>query len=239
MKLVNAIWEKRNLNLDTIEITISDADRIDDINEILRKTYHQFAVLKLPTNRSDLIYPIQLIGFKFNEIIYNCRYRNLQKPELSSVEQKFLNNLSYSVIQPNEFEQLFSEINKEIFKTDRISLSPHFGTRIASKRYIGLVNDELERGSIVYILRYKNLPVGFFLFNSNTNYSVSNLAGIYSEFQGKGFGYYLNYFQIIHSSKLILKEHRTSFSSNNFGADRIHKKLGFEVYESYNVFSKH
>lgn len=238
MEVVNAVWEKRNLNLDTIEITINDKDTLNDLNDKLRETYHQFAVLKLPSNRSDLIYPVQSIDFRFNEIIYNCRYRNDLTPELSSVEKRFLNYLSYSIIEPNEFEQLYSEINKEIFKTDRISISPHFGPKMASKRYIGLINDELTKGSTVYILKYKNSPVGFFLFNSKNYYSISNLAGIYSDFQGKGFGYYLNYFQILCSSKLKLKEHRTSFSSNNVGADRIHKKLGFEVYESFSIFSK-
>ena len=104
---------------------------------------------------------------------------------------------------------------------------------------MGLIIDEINLGATVYSVKFRSNNVGFFLLRKRGNIGYANLAGIYRDFQNKGFGVFLNYFEILESSKRGLDELYTAFSSNNLGAQGIHQRLGFEIIKYVSVFTKH
>ena len=122
--------------------------------------------------------------------------------------------------------------------TDRISVDTSFDNESSCKRYQGLVEDELKNDAQLFKVNFRENFIGFFLIKNEEMYSISNLAGIFKEYQKLGFGICLNYF-IIKESQInnrgVLK---TAFSSNNTGASNIHKTLGFDVYKTLTIFTK-
>jgi hypothetical protein len=240
MKIVEAIWEIRNLGKKTIEIELELSDSIECIRKYITEHHYDYYVIKLPVNRFDLIHPIQNLGFKYSEILNYCSINIKALPKLSDLESRILQKLTYRLMNfDDEKDNLFSKINEKIFISDRIAIDPVFGLDCSSKRYIGLINDDVNNGSKLFELFYNQVPVGFFILNIKDDISYSNLAGIYKNYQNKGFGLYLNYFQLLESSKNEVNYLRTAFSSNNIGALSIHKRLGFNIYKTVSIFTKH
>ena len=50
MKVIDAVWEKRNLKVDTVEVEIELDDSLDGITEVLEtvERKYQYIVVKVP-----------------------------------------------------------------------------------------------------------------------------------------------------------------------------------------------
>jgi hypothetical protein len=239
MIVVDAHWEIRNLGKKTVEIEIEKDDLLDDIINFFNNNLYEYCVVKLPPSRIDLIFPIQSLGFKFAEILNSAKITTMVLPSLSKIEIRILNDLSYAPMTKSEIDEMFFMLGENLFETDRIAIDPLFGIKKSNNRYVGLITDEINQGAIVYSVKFRLNNVGFFLIREKGNVSYSSLAGIYKDFQNKGFGTFLIYFEILESSKRGLKELNTAFSSNNLGAQGIHQRLGFEIKKSVSIFTKH
>lgn len=238
MKIVNAEWEKRNLDKNTLEIEIGKDDRFDDIVKILDNDEIDYFVIKLPTYRFDLICPIQDLGFRFIEILNFSKINTIKKPSLNNIQKRFLTQITYSDMSSKQKLILEKNIKKNLFDSDRISIDPSFCDGISAKRYMGLIEDEQKNGAKLFSLNYKKVGVGFFIIKNQETYSISNLAGIYKDFQKLGLGFFLNYLIIEECRKRGKKTLKTAYSSNNYGAFNIHKSLGFEEYKRLTIFTK-
>jgi hypothetical protein len=239
MIIVDAYWEIRNLGKKTIEIEIEKEDSFVDIQYFFSNNFFEYGVVKIPPSRVDLIFPIQNFGFKFAEILSFAKIKIEVLPPLGKIENRILKDLTYVNMSKSEIDELFFMLSMNLFETDRIAIDPLFGPKISNHRYKGLITDEINKGATLYSVKFKLNNIGFFLIRENGNKSYSNLAGIYRGFQNKGFGVFLNYFEIIESSKRGLKELHTSYSSNNIGAQGVHQRLGFEITKSVSIFTKH
>jgi hypothetical protein len=56
MKIVNAIWERRNLGVRCIEVTLEATDAVPDVKSTLAGLDTQYLVIKVPAGRSDLMF---------------------------------------------------------------------------------------------------------------------------------------------------------------------------------------
>lgn len=239
MIVVDAYWEIRNLGKKTVEIEVEKNDSLEDLVNYFSNNLYEYSVLKLPSSRKDLIFPIQSLGFKFAEILNYAKVGTKGLPSLSKIENRILNDLIYSPMTKSEHDELFFRLSENLFETDRIAIDPLFGTKKSNYRYRGLITDEINNGATLYSVKFKLNNIGFFLIRERGDASYSNLAGIYKDFQNKGFGIFLNFFEILESSKRGLKELNTAFSSNNLGAQGIHQRLGFDIIKSVSIFTKH
>lgn len=239
MIVVDAYWEIRNLDKKTVEIEVEKDDSLVDLVNFFSNNSYEYCVVKLPSSRKDLIFPIQSLGFKFVEILSYAKVTTKCLPSLSKIENRFLNDLIYSPMTDSEIDELFIRLSENLFETDRIAIDPLLGIKKSNHRYKGLIKDEINKGAILYSVKFKLNNIGFFIIREKGNISYSNLAGIYKDFQNKGFGVFLNFFEILESSKRGLKELNTAFSSNNLGAQGIHQRLGFEIIKSVSIFIKH
>jgi hypothetical protein len=239
MIVVDAYWEIRNLGKKTVEIEVEKDDKLDDLLNFFSNNLYEYCVVKLSPSRKDMIFPIQSLGFRFAEILSYAKITTKGLPSLSKIENRILNDLTYAPMTNSEIDELFFRLSENLFETDRIAIDPLFGIKKSNYRYMGLITDEINKGAILYSVKFKFNNIGFFLFREKGDISCSNLAGIYREFQNKGFGIFLNFFEILESSKRGLKELNTAFSSNNLGAQGIHQRLGFEIIKSVSIFTKH
>ena len=239
MKTVKAHWEKRNINKNCLEITVEEKDINEDVLKKLKPLKADYKVIKIPTNNVSLLFALQKEGFFFIELVTTCLYSG-ELPKLNEIQKKILSNLKYKKMLPLDIKYLDNELDKNLFLTDRVSLDPEFSKSIGNKRYKEWIKDEIKKNSILYKLIYKKNDCGFFMIKKidKKNFSAP-LGGIYQKYQNSGFGFFLNYFEIMEAQKLGGVNTLTAFSSNNLGASSIHYSLGYKIHDQKYILVKH
>lgn len=237
MKITDAFWEKRNLGVCSKEITIEHGDKVADVLT-LENLDSEYQILKLPVEMASFILPIQSIGFKYIEIQYVCNH-NLQTPHLQSQIERMSNYFAAEIANGKDLKLVEDYISMGMFETDRVALDPRFGHKFASKRYIGWINQVLNSGGSIYVLKYKSHAVGFFGIKENDGVCDAFIGGVFPDWNKSGFGIMLNYFEILTARKLGYSELKTSFSSNNPPVYYINRILGYDIRPVCNVFIKH
>jgi hypothetical protein len=239
MKIVKAHWEKRNINKNCLEITVEENDTHEHVLKKLKLLKADYKVIKIPTNNVDLLFALQKKGFLFIELDTTCLYSG-ELPKLNKIKKKLLSNLKYKKMLQPDIKYLEKELDKNLFLTDRVSLDSKFSKTIGNKRYKGWIKDEIKKNSKLYKLIYKKNDCGFFILKriDKKNF-YAPLGGIYQKYQNAGFGFFLNYFEIMEVQKLGGVNTLTAFSSNNSGATSIHYSLGYKIYDQKYVLVKH
>ena len=239
MKIINAVWEKRNIGLETIEIVVSESDSWNELKEVIVKEPYQYLVIKVPPSRTDLMFKASSLGLVFVELLTRAHFSG-HPPALSSLEKRVINSLAWGEMTASNKERLFEEISLGLFKTDRVAVDPSLGIKQSSMRFLGWLNDELISGSDLYEITKGKELIGFFLIRkSGYESSEAILAGLCEKYQKSGLGFILNHLEIEASNRMGLTSVYSTFSSNNRGALAIHMSMGYRVDSQYYVYVKH
>lgn len=237
VKIINATWEKRNLGLSCQEVTISQDSTISQVSDLI-KLDAEYQVVKSPIERPELIFFLQEIGFSFVEILYESSH-SLFDPVLDSITNRYLPHLTCDQVDVKNIKSVIDNISIGMFQTDRVAIDPLFGVGYSCNRYKGWVNDEVNSGSEVFQLAYKNQAVGFFLLSGSSGVCLAKLGGIYQHSDLPGAGVLLNLHEIKIARDKGFSELKGWFSSNNLPVHRINQILGYKTRPIYNVFIRH
>ncbi len=240
MNVVDAAWEKRNIGVSCLEIDLLASDSISDLEEYLIDKDVDYVVLKCPVNCSDFIWNLPRAGFTFieSQIILELSKDNYRGPSFIKITER--NTDMKRLFDKAEILRAIEKIPHDVFDTDRISLDPHFSKELAGMRYKNWVLDLMDKGDHFLELSVKGVPAGFFIARKSEGpIGYAGLAGMYSQFKGKGFGISLinkgmNYILQAGHQKII-----TGVSSNNKNILKVHNILGFEVCDIKYVYVKH
>lgn len=188
MKITNAVWEKRNLRVDAVEITVEQGDTAEQLTKILNEQTAVYCTVKLPSFLPEMIPIIHKSGYQYIEdMIHFIHYLN--EKQRSPLEQRMHNAVSTDKMNDNDFQLLFDKIREGMFNSDRIYLDPAFTHEAAQNRYINWISDERTRGTDFYKYIYKNSMIGFFALREGDNgHYTSFLGGIFPEYQRGGLG---------------------------------------------------
>jgi hypothetical protein len=238
MKIIDAVWEKRNIGLDTREIEVSEDDSWVDLKDAIKKIDCEYLVVKIPCSRTDLTFKLNELDLVFVELLTKAHFAGPQ-PELTGIQRRVISSLTWGKITPENKETLFKEISLGMFKTDRVAIDPLIGIDRSSKRYLGWITDELNSGALMYEITKGIELVGFFLIRKEENSSNAILAGLLDKYQKSGFGFVLNHLQIEMSNKMGCKCIYSTFSSNNRGATAVHMSMGYTVDQQHYVYVNH
>ena len=164
IKVVNALWEKRNLGLKVNEITLEkqDFDSLDSIKLI--EDNSDYVVIKFSTDLNKLIFEVQDLGYTFVELLNTTSKKTSSLPPLHGLKQRFFQNLNIKEIDKNSLSLVFDNFENDLFQTDRISVDPFFKLDQTGIRYVGLINDVLENEGVLSGLYLKNELVGFYTY---------------------------------------------------------------------------
>lgn len=239
MKVIDAFWEKRNLEVDTIEVSIEVNDSKEEVREALSQIKAEYIVIKVPSTRADLMFLLNSMGYTFIEGSIHLTH-NLKRMELLGIQKRLVDQVSYEEMNGEDIQQLYSEIRKGIFTTDRIYLDQHFTKEQAYNRYINWINDEIVKGTEVYKLQYKGEAFGFFTFKDIGNdVFYPFLAGVYMDYRNTGLGIAFNYKPLCEAVNRKGKLISTYISTNNINAIRMHSIMGYQFDEVSYVCIKH
>lgn len=239
MNIVQAVWEKRNLNVDCCEITVASDDSVEEMAAGVSQHETEYTVLRLPTNRMDLLTNAQDMGYRFIETATQC-YHTGQAFNLNPIQQRIVDRITWRPMDNAGLAKMHAEIRKGMFSTDRVSIDPKFSFELSNERYIFWISDEVARGGRIYEVNYKDRSVGFFtLRRKDEEVEIAFLSGVYEEFRTSGFGFCCHYCEVTEGVQPGASRVETIYSSNNRGAAAVHLSMGHVLMNQHHILIKH
>lgn len=237
MKIIDAQWEKRNLGVETKELVCEETDELESVIKSIDRLCAAYMVIKIPGNRSDLTSGVQKKGFLYMEDLINVVH-DLHEVKRHPLHQRLYDATSYRAMEKGDVDQLFEEIAKGMFNSDRVSNDQFFGKEKAAQRYINWTRDLLSKGAFPYVILYKEQPAGFIILQAKDNTSyISVLGGGYENFRRSGLGVIQKEQEIV--KKLGGKRVETYVSSNNPAQLKALVLNGYIPQNIEHVFVKH
>lgn len=240
MKIIDAIWEKRNLGVTCYELCIDVNDSLEEvILEYEKLVEKQYMVVKVPSSRYDVTCFFQDRGYSFIEAAITLKH-DLKNITIPNRLLRICQKCSWQMMDTDDLEQLSNEVKNNIFKTDRIYIDSQFTKQQAAIRYDFWIKDLVSQGHIPYKVCYAGEVVGFFL-NKEIKKNVYDglLAATYSDFEGSGMGYCVQYAGIQFALERGAKEYIGHISGNNPAVMRVLQSIGFSIKDIEYVFIKH
>ena len=239
MKIVNAVWEMRNLGVICTEVTIEPRDSDEGVLAQLSDLPSGYQVIKVPVARVDMMNSLQRANFAYVESSISVEHRlSINQPE--GLFARMVSASEYVKLGIEEIDRVASEIRSDMFKTDRVYLDPEFTREQAANRYINWMMDEVSRGASINELRVKNVGIGFFLFRHDLKgIGYSALAGLYPSSNAPGFGNVLLYQILLEAKIRELNRLDSHVSSNNLAVVKNHIEQGFRITDMHYVYVRH
>lgn len=240
MKVVDAFWEKRNLAVDCYEISI---EHDDDVNEIATTIKNldgkKYIVFKIPVTRPDVVSLVQDFHFRFIETAL-VLVNQISLFEVPGRYKSIVSRCSYERMNDDDMKELWDELKKNLFHTDRIYLDSHFNHEMAAQRYIFWIKDVLEMGEVLYKVLYNNKIIGFFINKCDGHDCHSGiLSGVYKKYQGTGLGFVVELMCLQALKDVGCKKLVTRISGNNPEIMNVSSVLGYKIKKMEYVFVKH
>ena len=243
MKVVEAMWERRNLGVDVTEVTLerSDMDDEERVLSFLQKKMGQghYLLVKTPEGNVAFLARLQALGFIFLECQYNL---SRQLRGYAPPQGEFLSlagQLSPEPLDLGELDDLCALIGNGMFTTDRVALDPLFGVKVANTRYRNWVRDIQKNAScVVARIKYREKVIGFFAisFDVQAEKAHSLLLGLFKPYQGSALGSMIVHVPLKFASEKKMKTIFAQVSSNNMTSLRSHVFWGFAIESVSYVF---
>lgn len=229
MKIIDAYWEKRNLGVTCYEIEIDQKDPITSVREEYEAlSEREYMVVKIPSVHYEAVRFFQDRGYTFIESAFSMVHHG-SVISVPARFEKICSRCSWRLIEDGDIEQINQEIDKGMFKTDRVYLDPAFTNEQAAKRYRLWLRDGIESGHRVFIVAYNGRTIGF---------TSDIIAGVYDAFQGTGLGLCVQYAYLC-AHKNGDNDVYTRVSGNNYPVIQMQQFLGFQIDRMEYVFIKH
>lgn len=240
MKVIHAVWEKRNLGIDCYEVELEAQDSFNEFKDWEASACGEYMVVKVPVERDDIFLKMPSLGYTFIEMATQCHYDNTREFVLNSVQKRLMDQISCVPMDSESLDYMFCQIEAGLFVTDRIAIDPCFSVKMANHRYIGWIKDEIERGATIYKIVYRDKHVGFMgMKQRDDGQYYQFIGGVYQEYQRIGIGSLMIYLGIRKAQDLKKKRTHLAFSSNNRGAYALHLSIGCILDNAYYVYVKH
>lgn len=240
MKKINALWEQNHLGVKALEITVDETDDFLKVQNDTELHLYDYIVCKVSNQNTDFIYKIQEMDFAFIEtqisLVINPLVANVEK------FRKMSNNFNFVRVENNDnLSDLVDKISDDMFSTDRIALDHRFGISIANKRYKNWILSDFYKNDVeIFKINKKDKNIGFVMINTSNKKEINiMLGGIYSEFQGLGYGWNIVYQPIEYYSKFNANALKTKVSSNNLEVLKLYIAMGYQVEGLDYIFIKH
>lgn len=105
MKIVDAVWEKRNLGVETAEIVIEQNDSLEAVKNILNTMQAEYMVLKIPAGRTEVMFAAEEEKFHFVEGIIHVTH-NLKNITLSAIQRRIDTAVSYEKMTEKDLKRI-------------------------------------------------------------------------------------------------------------------------------------
>lgn len=94
MKIVDAVWEKRNLGVETVDFTIEENDEIQNVKELLLKYDAPYQVMHVPSGKTDVLLCAGELGFSVIEVNIKLGHQ-MKDVSIPRLFQRYEKGISY------------------------------------------------------------------------------------------------------------------------------------------------
>lgn len=231
MDLIGAHWEKRNLNLETGELSFKSTDTISDLDSILFEKF-DYLVAKVPSGSVQLVHDLESRGFRFIESQFEIAVDLTQITPVPKAVEALMEKINcFPLTTEVQVQVLLNRITAEMFAVDRVSIDPELGLEIGAQRYRNWILDEFKsEKAFIYELRLGQSALGFFVLRQmDEKVLFATLAGLYSEYKNKGLGLSIVFKPIQWAKEKGYSRIKTRNSSNNSESFKIHLSCGYKL----------
>lgn len=237
MKKIDCFWDLENLNKKTLEIHFSENDLFEEVLQLENNYEYIVCKAKKPGLK---INQFQENGYKFieNQLSISKKVTEdiLSDKRIKRIVNKFN---SEKIDSQNSLNHLLSNINENLFDTDRIFLDNEFPKGQSSIRYKNWIKSEFKNNSEIDFIMYNNKKIGFVMYKLKGNNCHVLLGGIFDKYKGVGLGMSVVLLPIKIALDLDLKKIRTKISSNNFEVLKLYNHMNYKIDNLEAVFVKH
>lgn len=240
LKLVEAVWEKRNLGISVAEVSLDSQDSAEEIHQVYNdvSSKYEYHVFRVPCRRCDLSLLLQNLGCSFIETAITLSY-DLKEFCVSEKYKMFCDECSWELMNDQDLVKLYDEIKLGIFSTDRIYLDPYFSAEQAANRYIFWIQDLVSQNLIPHKVIFDGETVGFFCNKPEGKKYKGVLASVYKNFKGTGMGFLIHYAALAYEQSRGFEYHIGNISSNNLPVLKINVELGSKINDMQYILIKH
>lgn len=247
MRVVDAVWELRNLGKRTIEVTLEKKDFsrtpekvYADIEDAEKTHQAEYTVVKMKTGHPQVGWELQKNGFWHVEtqIIIRALHDDM-KQAVEKYEPFYINVEQQEVSSYEDIAFIQKEIEKGIFLTDRIALDPVFGSAVANRRYANWVRDEFERGRHVVYTLVDGKRVAFTVYREEGLFHCGLLTGIFLDYASNNYGGALLYGGSADMVNKGISVVEGAVSSNNPVIFSLHEMFGYRLKSMLDVYTRH
>lgn len=242
MKLVDCPWELVNLDCKVAEISLSNEDKVEDIDAALKdvESVNNYVVVKMPTAAIPFHQLMCSRQYMFIEtqISFTKQVDSLDIDNNRAAQLYLKNSSAKRVESEEELRMLVDSMTPNMFYTDRIYLDPAFGPEYSLRRYRNWIITEYKRGSILMKHFYHNTFIGFSLGRVKDGLHDGLLAGVFEKYQNAGMGLFLPLMPCYYK-EYGAKTYVGKISTNNMPVVRAHDAYNYDYTNIEYVFIKH
>lgn len=240
MKIVDAVWEKRNLGVTCCEIMIDSDDTIEDVQQMLHTSKkYQYVVFKVASTRPDIVRLLQDEGFRYIECLLTTSLK-VKNFEVPAIYKAVVDKCSLKRMDDKDIKFLCDELDKGLFHTDRVYIDPYFSHDLAANRYKNWMLDIVNSGIDIYKVIYEGDDVGFVLYKEIKPYIYDGiLVGTYSKYANSGMGYCVECAGVAYHKSIGARKIIGRVSTNNPEAVKVVSSFGNIITRSDYIFIMH
>ena len=239
MKIIDAVWEKRNLGMNVQEILIESSDTENLFNEYKKTLTASYQVLKIPVEKKEFMILAKKEGFEFVEMQFHS-YGMLDIAASIASDKKLQKQNIYCKKVKSDiiFNKVIELVKLGIFTTDRIALDKSFGIEVSNRRYANWINDlRIKQDTDLRVVYFNEELIGFLIGTVSGNCYKALLGGVIPKYQGF-LGFYV-FGAIFRELAAEYKFLDVEYSSNNMPIVKLYQFFNFPIKQLSYVYTKH
>lgn len=243
MKIIEAIWEERNLGKRCKEVHIEKDDDLIMTLRHLADIDEEFVILFLPIERSEYLLQLPQYGYFYIESNFDLVKRHSEENSIPILYSKILKKVHCRQLRDEEIDCFLYRLKTEFyFEKDKISIDYHFSKQVSANRnYWRLMDYYAEAMNLqIYDVMYEDKSIGYFILNIiEPRHIEVYLSGLYPECRSTNLGTCIMGEETRQSFQLGAELITLGVSLNNVASLNTYLSLGYEVKKVTNIFVKH
>lgn len=239
MEIINAFWEKRNLGVDAVSFQIGRNDTAEEVIPQIEFDQREYQSAIVDSTKTDIVLELQNHGFRFIECSLELSASS-DEAIIPDNLKRFQKSMGYRPASHDEIKLIKSIIESgDIFKTDKISLDPYFGTKKAGIRYSFWIDDLIKAGKTLSVITFDDEPIAFDVAGYSEGVVEHYLGGMLPGKKGKMLGATISVPSILYWKQHGAKQFKTVVSSNNHPILKVHQSFGFKIVNCKYILIRH
>ena len=228
MKVCELIFDSRD---------IIDYKKISELENLYR-----YLVAKIPGDSAAMVHAMEEIGFRYLENQQTIYFETDQFLKIDEcLKDRFREINCVKIHEKDSLENICELIKEGLYVKGRITADPLIPEGVSDLRIINWLKDlYMDEDALIYSLEKNSGPVGYFVLKRTNKVHLNIVqAGVFREYQNRGYSFLLLYYILKTAFKNEFTGIFASVSANNIKTmNSISKFVYVSIKESYVVLRK-